>query len=244
MYVILVNDDNTMTASKKERIVQRSKCVDTLWFLAPPTYQGHDMSKATVLLEYLLPVSHKYGSMILRKDTEGYKEYIKYLLPDIDEINTTFTSEPGVLKLKLSFIYVDLDPEGNPIQMVRKTAPAYEMTVVPNEAWADIIPDEALSSLDQRIIKIDAQIKQINEHHDILDKTKADNIKYDEKANSLQLMAGSKTIGDKVHLKDDTGGSGGIGIDGVPVVDLDDNDGGNPDVPKPEDPSCDDVVEF
>ena len=243
-YVLLVNGDNTITASKKERIVQRSKLVDTLWILTPSDYQGHDMSNATVLMEYLLPTSHKYGSMILRKDPDGYKDYLKYLLPDDDEINTVFTSESGELQLKLTFIYVDLDVDGKPIQMVRKTAPAYKMTVVPNEAWADIIPDEALSSLDQRIIKIDAQIKQLNEHHDILDKTKADNIKYDEKANSLQLMAGSKTIGDKVHLKDDTGGSGGIGIDGVPVVDLDDNDGGNPDVPKPEDPSCDDVVEF
>ena len=240
MYVILVNDDNTMTASKKERIVQRSKCVDTLWFLAPPTYQGHDMSEATVLLEYLLPVSHKYGSMILRKDPEGYKEYLKYLLPDIDEINTTFTSEPGVLKLKLSFIYVDIDPEGNPIQMVRKTAPAYKMTVVPNEAWSDIIPDEALSSLDQRIIKIDAQIKHLNEMGDVFDKTKADNIRYDAVENSIQLTAKGKEIGDEVLLRD----GGGISPDGVPVIDLN-GDSTSPDIPDMPDEDCqNDVVEF
>lgn len=222
MYAIIINDDNTMTASKKERIVQRSKLVDTLWFLTPPTYQGHDMSKATVLLEYLLPVSHRYGSMILRKDPEGYKEYLKYLLPDNDELNTIFTSEAGELQFKLSFIYVDLDVDGNPIQMVRKTAPAYKMTVVPNEAWADIIPDEALSALDQRIIKIDAQIKQINEHHDTLEKTKADNIKYDKKAQSLRLVAGEKEIGDAVVLDIDSGG----GTD-------------------PDNPDCEDnVVEF
>lgn len=237
-YVVLINDDNTMTASKKERIVQRSKLIDTLCFLAPPTYQGHDMSKATVLLEYLLPVSHKYGSMILRKDPVGYKEYLKYLLPDNDELNTMFTSEAGELQFKLSFIYVDLDVDGKPIQMVRKTAPAYKMTIVPNEAWADIIPDEALSALDQRIIKIDAQIKQLNEHHDTLSKTKADNLKYDESANSLQLMAGENKIGDKVTLK-----KCNLGEDGVPIVDIDSNGGGNSE--KPDVSDCEDnVVEF
>lgn len=235
MYVVIVNDDNTLTASQKERIVQRSKLVDTLWFLTPPTYQGHDMSKATVLLEYLLPVSHRYGSMILRKDPEGYKEYLKYLLPDSDEMNTRFTSEAGEIQFKLSFIYVDLDADGNPIQMVRKTAPSYKMTIVPNEAWADIIPDDALSSLDQRIIKLDAQIKQLNEVGDILYTTKADNIKYDEADNSLQLMAGSNEIGDKVTLKDDT-----VDKDGVPVIDLDSTQGGGNDNPNSES----DVVEF
>lgn len=234
-YVILVNDDNTMTASKKERIVQRSKLVDTLWFLSPPTYQGKDMSKATVLLEYLLPVSKKYGSMILRKDEDGHKEYLKYLLPDSDEINTVFTSEAGELQIKLSFIYVDLDVDGKSIQMVRKTAPAYKMTVVPNEAWSDIIPDDALSSLDQRIIKIDAQIKQLNEHHDNLEKTKADNIKYDDGDNTLQLMAGSNLIGDKIALKDEV-----IDEDGVPVIDLDGYNGGDPEPPS----NMDNVVEF
>ena len=216
MYVIIVNDDNTMTASKKERIIQRSKLVDTLYFLSPPTYQGHDMSDATVLLEYILPVSHRYGSMILRKDRDGYKEYLKYCLPDNDELNTTFTSEAGELLLKLSFIKVDLDTEGRPVQLVRKIAPAYKLTVVPNEAWSDIIPDDALDALDQRIIKIDAQIKQLNEHHETLEQTKADNIKYDESDNSLQLMSGVSTIGDKVTLKDCN-----VNENGIPVIDMD-----------------------
>ena len=39
MYTILVNDDNTLTTSVRERIMQRSKLVDSLHFLVEPTYK-------------------------------------------------------------------------------------------------------------------------------------------------------------------------------------------------------------
>lgn len=216
MYVILVGDDNTLTATKKERIMQRSKLFDNLWILVAQEYQGYDMSKCTVMLEYLLPVSKKYRTEILTLDSEGYKDYLKYVLP----FDTCLTSEAGKIELQLTFAYTDLDLDGTPIHRVRKTSTT-TIDVVPISAWSDIIPDDALSSLDQRIIKLDAQIKQLNDVGDVLYTTKADNIKYDENDNSLQLMAGRNEIGDKVILKD-----GSACEDGVPVVDLDSSQGG------------------
>ena len=40
MYTFLINEDNTLTVSKRERIMERSKQVDTLHFLADTTYKG------------------------------------------------------------------------------------------------------------------------------------------------------------------------------------------------------------
>lgn len=232
MYVIKVNSDNTITAPLKQRIIQRSKLVDDMIFLVEPIYNGHDMSNCTVLLEYLKPVSKSYKTEILVKSEENYEEYLKYILP----VDTEFTKEAGSLELQLSFIYVDIDADGNTIQKVRKTSPTLKVEVSPISAWSDIIPDEALSSVDQRILKQEAQIRALSELSATIADSKADNIKYNESENSLQLLSGDKEIGDKVTIKDS-----GMLEDGVPVVDFGSLSGGT--TPPSEDED-NDVVEF
>lgn len=194
-YVILVNEDNTLTASKKERIMQRSKLFNNLWFLAEPTYNGYDMSACTVVMEYILPISKKYHSDILELSEEGYQEYLKYVVP----IDSKLTAETGEVELQLTFIYSDLDENGESVQRVRKTSTA-KLNIVPISAWSDIIPDSALGALDQRIIKMDAQLKEIADINEAYSAAKADNIKYDADAQTLQLLSGTKEIGDKVSL--------------------------------------------
>ena len=238
-YVILINDDNTLSAPKKQRIVQRSKLMDTLYFLTKPIYNGHDMTNCTVLLEYLKPTSRKYKTEILTLSEERYEDHLKYILP----VNTEFTDEAGKLELQLSFIYVDIDADGNAIQRVRKTAPVLKVEIVPISAWSDIVPDDALSAIDQRIIKMDTQIKALNDMNEIMIGTKADNITYED--NKLQLIANGKKIGDAVEVKtcDDD-----CMEDGVPVVDFN----GSTDFVTPDDSidsdgngnSNDNVVEF
>ena len=70
LYTILINDDNTLTTSVRERIMQRSKLVDSLHFLCPPTYKELDMTDFTVTLEYILPVSREYKTEELVKSEE------------------------------------------------------------------------------------------------------------------------------------------------------------------------------
>ena len=60
MYTFLINEDNTLTASVVERVMQRSKLVDNLHFLADTTYKGFHMSIYTVILEYVLSVRNNY----------------------------------------------------------------------------------------------------------------------------------------------------------------------------------------
>lgn len=233
MYVIRVNNDNSLSAPVKQRIIQRSKCVDDFFFLVEPIYNGRDTSDYTVLLEYLRPVSKSYKTEILVKSEEGYEEYIKYTLP----VDTEFTKEAGSLEVQLSFICADIDADGNVIQRVRKTSPALKVEVVPISKWSDIIPDEALSCVDQRILKQEAQLKMMADLVGTINDNKADNLKYDESENSLQLLSGDKEIGDKVTIKDN-----GISEDGVPVVDFGSLSGGT--TPPSVDEEDSDVVEF
>ena len=210
MYVILVNDDNTLSTPKKQRIVQRSKLVDDFWILMNPMYNGHDLTDCTAVLEYVKPVSNEYKTEILVKSEEGYKECLRYLLP----VDTEFTKEAGTLKMQLSFIYVDIDADGNQVQRVRKTSPALKVEIVPIEEWFRVIPDSALSALDQRIIKQDAQLKMMVDLVGTMSDNMVDDLKYNEEDETLQLQSGGYGVGSKVSVRD-------MLDEGTPVVDLD-----------------------
>ena len=197
MYTILVNDDNTLTTSVRERIMQRSKLVDSLHFLVSPTYKELDMTDFTVTMEYILPVSKEYVSEVLVKSEELYKEMLEYKLP----FDTDLTKEAGEIEVKLTFSKVDLDEDGNDIQYVRKIS-ATSITIIPVESWCDIIPDKALDAIDQRIIKTDAQIKALLDANEITRLEKADNLVLDSENKELYLTAEGEQIGDKVKLSD------------------------------------------
>lgn len=197
MYTILVNQDNTMTTSVRERIMQRSKLVDSLHFLVDPIYNDFNMSDFTVVMEYILPVSKEYKSEILKLSEELYKDKLEYKLP----IDTNLTKEPGQIEVQISFIKVDLDEEGNDVQYIRKTS-STTITIIPISAWSDIIPDNALNAIDQRIIKTDAQIKALEELNEVTATTKADNIKLDEETNDIYLTANGEKIGDSINISD------------------------------------------
>lgn len=232
MYTILVNDDDSLYGSHKERIMQRSKLVDNLVFVVNPIYRNtHDMTNASVMLEYIRPVSRKYETEMLVLSDEKYNGYLQYKLP----FDTNLTSEAGSLELQLTFAYVEMDANGKGIQRVRKTSPT-TIEIIPISAWSDIIPDSALSALDQRLIKTDAQIRALNEMNQIIADNKADNIKYNENTNELQLLSGSKEIGNKVTLKTADASL----EDGVPVVDFNNVSGGD----SSNEDDDDNVVEF
>ena len=155
-YIIIVENDNSLYGSQKRRIMQREKLVNTLCFLAPQYYNGYDMSQCTVMMRYLLPISKEFKTEILRLSNEKYKdEYLKYILP----VDTCLTKEFGEIELNLTFTMLDVDDNGNVVQRVRKTD-NHLLKITPVPDWDSVIPDEALSALDERIIKlcIDEQI--------------------------------------------------------------------------------------
>lgn len=199
MYTILITESNELVTSKRQRIMQRSKLVDNLHFLADPIYKDLDMSSFTVLMEYILPISKEYHSEVLNLSEELYKEKLEYRIP----FDTNFTREPGEIEIQISFIKADLDADGKQIQYVRKTSPT-TITIVPISAWSDIIPDSSLSSIDQRIIKTETMINALeNMSQQLIDnyENKADGLSLEEK--TLQLTSGGKKIGNTVVISGD-----------------------------------------
>lgn len=209
-YVILINDENELYGSHKERIMQRSTGVDSLIFVTDYLYKNtYDMTNATVMLEYVLPCSKRYRSEILELSDERYNDcYLQYKLP----FTTKLTSEAGEIQLQVTFVYTDLDVNGNSIQRVRKTSPT-TIKVIPISAWSDIVPDELLTPLDQRLIVLSAQTNAIGEYLEVLNENKVDNLVYNDNEETLQLSANGVGIGDKVSVRD-------MLDDGIPVVDL------------------------
>lgn len=198
MYTIVVQDTNAMLVTVRERIMQRSKLMDNLHFLVDPMYKGEiDMTGYTVVMEYILPVSKEYHTELLTLSEELYKDKLEYKLP----FDTKLTKEAGDIEVQLSFTKTDIDEDGLSYQYVRKTSPC-TITITPISAWSDIIPDNALTALDQRMLKVDAQIKALSETGDIMAATKADNIMLDNETKELYLTANGNVIGNKINLSD------------------------------------------
>ena len=210
MYTILLNESNELTTSVRERIMQRSKLVDSLHFLVDPMYKGFDMSDFTVIMEYILPVSREYKTEILVKSDELYKNKLEYKLP----MDTSLTKEAGKIEVQLTFIKLEMDADGRTTQRVRKTSPT-TITIVPISAWSNVIADSALTALDQRLIQVDAMINAANEMNNYLSETKADNIILDPYTNTIQLSANGMPIGDAVARDGESVGKGGVYVPNV-----------------------------
>ena len=193
MYTLLINENNEIVTTVKERIMQRSKLVDDLHFLMNPMYKGIDMSDFTVMMEYLMPLSREYKTEILVKSDALYKGQIEYKLP----FDTCLTKDHGDIEVQLTFVKVSLDEDGNSKQQVRKAGPA-SIKIVPISAWSDIIADSALTALDQRLIQVDAMLNAANEFNQYLYDNKADNIRYNKDDNTIQLTANGQPIGDRI----------------------------------------------
>lgn len=195
MYTILLDESNALMTTAKERIMQRSKLVDRLRFLVDQNYKGLDMTEFTVMMEYLRPVSREYVSEILVRQDDLYKNCLDLRVP----FDTGLTREAGDVEVQLTFVKVGLDEDGNSVQQVRKTK-STKVTITPISAWSDIIADSALNAVDQRLVQAEAMIGAMNDLSQILYEEKADNIRYDEEGQYIQLTANGVPIGDRIQL--------------------------------------------
>lgn len=209
MFTILIQNDNVALITEKQRLMHKSKCVDTLRFLVEPEYKGYDMSGFTMMMQFMTPSTHKHKSEILELSAETYKNYLQYTLP----VDTDLTSEAGEIEIQLTFSSADLDEAGNAIQRVRKISP-FTIEILPISVWADIIPDEALNAIDQRLIMVNAQIKAMEDMQAVISDDRVDGLSYEDE--KLQLMANGRKVGNVVTIP-----IGETLNEGMPAVDID-----------------------
>ena len=191
--ILITQTNELIDTTPKERIMQKSKLVDELHFIVDAMYKGTDMSTFTMVMEYKLPVSNEYKTQILEQSPELYEGMLEYKIP----IDTDITKYPGNVEIQITMSKLESDDRGKVLQRVRKVQPTV-LKIYPIAAWSDMIPDADLTALDQRILKQDAQIKELNELADKLNMTKADNLSYSE--NMLQLTSNGEKIGSAVSI--------------------------------------------
>ena len=182
MYTILVSDSHELIKSQTERIMQRSKLIDKLHILVPPKRNDVDMSEFNVTMEYILPISRKYCIETLILSDELYKDRLEYILP----FDTKLTSEAGDIEIQLTFTKVEMGEDGSDKSIVRKTG-STTITILPISAWSDFIPDDALTSLDQRLIKMDSQIKALSEMQNEIFDGSFDDSDYNDDVDYVEL---------------------------------------------------------
>lgn len=201
MYTLIVNQDNTIITSIKERIVQRSKLYDKVHILIPTEHRGMDMSDFDVTMFYELPVSKEKYSLSLIRQSDIYKSnFFEYIIP----ADTWLTKEAGSINFYLTFSKVEMS-DSQPVQYVGKATGGI-IEIASCDDWGSALADGLLQTVDQRIIQMQMLAKQMDEQaqtlYDLYD-NKADGLSYED--NMLQLTSNGKGIGNKVTFD---GGSG------------------------------------
>ena len=212
MYTVLINNDNSVIVTERQRIMQNSKLVDVLQIVVPKLYGEQDMSQYVARLEYLTPITHKHNYVELEiADAEYKTDYLLYKM----KIDTNLTSEVGDIQFMMTFLEVTMTEDGEVETPVRKTD-VFIMPIIPIADWFSA-PDSALSALDQRIIANQQAIMAMADLQSSLADTKADDLSFED--NTLQLMANGKKIGTPQKLDTE--------MDVVDINDSDDSQSGD-----------------
>ncbi len=197
MYTLLINNDNTVTATVTHPIMQRSKLVDDLYFIVPKMYNKYNMSDFDFIMEYKTPVLNKHSLKKLVLVDENYKgDYLKYTL----SIDTDLTAENGDVEIKLKFIGLSMQLDGTVLQHVREIMP-FKLTIIPIVSWF-IDPDEDLDPLVQMIIANQQNIKATADLAGILNQSKADNISLDKINKEIYLTQHGNKLGNAIPLSE------------------------------------------
>lgn len=213
MYTILINSDNSLTQSIRERIMHRENNVHTFRFLVDPIWLDNgaqtDIRNYTCLLEYKTPISSQYVPVPLSPSENLYKNKIEYLY----KVGTDITCEIGNLELKFIFTWLEMTETGQLIEHSRKTDTTI-IPIVPTDNWSDYIADSRMDNIVQIMLSNQANAEQIKEYANYITMTKADSIQYNRDTNELSIHGNGQKL-DSVILEEDCECE-----DGVPVVDF------------------------
>lgn len=158
MYTLKINDENTVTTTVKERIVERSNYVDSIQIVTARLYREQiDMSDCTVYMRYVLPVTNKIKMIQLKPNDLAYeKDYIQYLIP----AEASLTAEAGDIEVSFTFIKLVANEDDSTTSYVRKTQTGV-IHISPLAAFAKYEPDEMLDEIDQRLLVMEALQKNM-----------------------------------------------------------------------------------
>ena len=159
MYTLKITDENTVTTTVKETLMERSNYVDRIQIVTSKMYREQiDMSDATVYMKYKLPVSNKIKlTQLTVNDLEYETNYIQYLIP----VDAALTAEAGDIEVSFTFLKLIANEDGTYTSYVRKTTSCV-IHITPLVQFDKYEPSEMFTEVDQRLLVMEGLIKDLD----------------------------------------------------------------------------------
>ena len=198
MNSFLLKDDYTVIKSIKKPVMEKSTGIDVLYFITPKMIGELDLTDGfNLVMEYLQPVSKKVKiETLVLVDSDYEDDYLRYALP----LTTQITEEPGEVEINLTYMGVSLDAEGKSHEHICPFSTTY-LTIVPISSWFSA-SNEAMTQLAEIYTANQRQIQALTELANMLNQSKADDIKLDVESGEIYVVSGTKKLGTGIMLEE------------------------------------------
>lgn len=200
MYTLKINDDNTVTTTVKETLIERSNYVDKIQIVTSKLYREQiDMSDATLYMKYKLPVSNKIKLTQLTVNDLAYEtNYIQYLIP----VDAALTAETGDIEVSFTFLKLVANDDGTYTSYIRKTTSGV-IHITPLVQFDKYEPSELFTEIDQRLLVMEGMIKDLNAQNKAAYEGMVKDIRLDTEGRKLTLTdRNGDDTGEGVKVKD------------------------------------------
>ena len=198
MNTFLLKSDYTVIKSIKKPVMEKSTGIDVLYFITPKMIGELDLTNGfNLVMEYLQPVSKKVKiETLVLVDSDYEEDYLRYALP----LTTQITEEPGEVEINLTYMGVSLDAEGKSHEHICPFSTTY-LTIVPISSWFSA-SNEAMTQLAEIYTANQRQIQALTELANMLNQSKADDIKLDVESGEIYVVSGTKKLGTGIMLEE------------------------------------------
>lgn len=159
MYIIIMNNNKTLTTSKRVALYEGDNLADKVRFLFHQTYNNISLEDCVVRLNYR-DLTGKEQSEILVKDEELYKERLSYTFP----IDSKFTEFYGDILFDISFsVTDDTDGDGTTENVLFHTE-SHVITIKPRPnsiAPDEIIPEDSASKILKEVHNLEDRVEEL-----------------------------------------------------------------------------------
>lgn len=200
MYTLKINDDNTVTTTVKETLIERSNYVDKIQIVTSKLYREQiDMSDATLYMKYKLPVSNKIKLTQLTVNDLAYEtNYIQYLIP----VDAALTAEAGDIEVSFTFLKLVANDDGTYTSYIRKTTSGV-IHITPLVQFDKYEPSELFTEIDQRLLVMEGMIKDLDAQNKAAYEGMVKDIRLDTEGRKLTLTdRNGDDTGEGVEVKD------------------------------------------
>lgn len=200
MYTLKINDDNTVTTTVKETLIERSNYVDKIQIVISKLYREQiDMSDATLYMKYKLPVSNKIKLTQLTVNDLAYEtNYIQYLIP----VDAALTAEAGDIEVSFTFLKLVANDDGTYTSYIRKTTSGV-IHITPLVQFDKYEPSELFTEIDQRLLVMEGMIKDLDAQNKAAYEGMVKDIRLDTEGRKLTLTdRNGDDTGEGVKVKD------------------------------------------